>query len=127
VLASVSAIGPHCLQRSIVKGKANGVELNALIDTGSSLSFTNQSLVKQCGIHMGPYFGRISMANSSMLSEINGHCKVDVEMEGYTCNDVEMFIMKDLCSDVLISHDILKSHSFVEIAFHGDKPQPQNL
>jgi hypothetical protein len=43
-------------------------------------------------------------------------------MEGYTYNDVEMLIMNNLWSDVLIGHDILKSHSSVEIAFHGDKP-----
>jgi hypothetical protein len=121
MLASVSAIAPCCLQRSIVKGKVNGVELNTLIDPGSSLSFINRSLVKKCGIQVGPYFGRILMANSPMLSEIKGHCIVDVEMEGHTC-DVEMLVMQDICSDVLIGHDILKRHSSVEIAFHGDKP-----
>jgi hypothetical protein len=57
-----------------------------------------------------------------MLSETEGHCKVDIETDGYTYKNVEMLIVKNLCSDVLIGHDILKSHSSVEIAFHGDKP-----
>jgi hypothetical protein len=96
MLASVSVVAPCCLQISIVKGKGNGVELNALIDTGSSLSFINQSLVKKCGIQVVPYFGRILVGNFSMLSEIKGHCKVVVEMEGYTCNDIEMLILKNL-------------------------------
>jgi hypothetical protein len=54
VLASVSAIALCCLQRFIIKGKVNGVELNTLIDTGSPLSFIYESLVKKCGIQMGP-------------------------------------------------------------------------
>jgi hypothetical protein len=86
MLASVSAIAPHCLQRSIIKGEVNGVELNALINTGSSLSFINQSLVKKCGIQLGPYFIRISMANSSMLSEIKGHGGIKAENKGRNCS-----------------------------------------
>jgi hypothetical protein len=32
MMASASAIAPRCLQRSVVKGKVNGVDLNALIN-----------------------------------------------------------------------------------------------
>ncbi|GFS56547.1 retrovirus-related Pol polyprotein from transposon opus [Trichonephila clavipes] len=32
------------------------------------------------------------------------------------------FVMKDLCSDVLIGHDILNRHSSVEIGFDGNRP-----
>jgi hypothetical protein len=55
MLASVSLIAPCCLQRSIVKGKLNGVELIALIDTDSSLSFINQSLIKKHAIKWGHF------------------------------------------------------------------------
>jgi hypothetical protein len=108
---SFLAAKPNCLLKSVVEIKVNRAKLNALIDTGSSLSFTNDSLVKKCHIQVLPYFGRIALANSSLFTEIVGQCKVEVEMEGYTYSSAVMLIMKNLCSDAIIGHDVLQCHS----------------
>lgn len=121
-IASVSAVSPNCLKKSIVKIKVNGVELDALIDTGSSLSFINYSLVKKCGIKVLPFLGRIAMANSSLSTDITGRCNVEIEIEGHTYNNSTMLIMKNLCSEAIIGHDVLRSHSSVNITFHGRRP-----
>ena len=120
-LAAISGAN-HCLKKSIIKASVNNIQLNALIDTGSSLSFLNEKHVNKCRVKIEPYFGKVSMANSSMVAETVGVCRVNLKIENFTYEDVELLIMKDLCSDVLIGHDILKGHSTVEIGFHGNRP-----
>ncbi|GFY16815.1 retrovirus-related Pol polyprotein from transposon opus [Trichonephila clavipes] len=112
----------HCLQKSIIKALVNNIQLSALIDTGSSLSFLNEKHVAKCKLKVEPYLGKISMANSSMVTETDGVCKVNLKIENFTYQNVELLVMKDLCSDVLIGHDILNRHSSVEIGFDGNRP-----
>ncbi|GFX32209.1 putative retrovirus-related pol polyprotein from transposon opus [Trichonephila clavipes] len=66
----------HSLQKSIIKALVNNIQLSALIDTGSSLSFLNEKHVAKCKLKVEPYLGKISMANSSMVNETEGVCKV---------------------------------------------------
>ncbi|GFW99881.1 retrovirus-related Pol polyprotein from transposon opus [Trichonephila clavipes] len=112
----------HCLQKSIIKALVNNIQLSALIDTGSSLSFLNEKHVAKCKLKVEPYLGKISMANSYMMTETEGVCKVNLKIENFTYQIVELLVMKDLCSDVLIGHDILNRHSSVEIGFDGNRP-----
>ncbi|GFV79415.1 retrovirus-related Pol polyprotein from transposon opus [Trichonephila clavipes] len=114
----------HCLQKSIIKALVNNIQLSALIDTESSLSFLNEKHVAKCKLKVEPYLGKISMANSSMVTETEGVCKVNLKIENFTYQNVELLVMKDLCSDVLIGHDILNRHSSVEIGFDGNRPPP---
>ncbi|GFS64928.1 putative retrovirus-related pol polyprotein from transposon opus [Trichonephila clavipes] len=120
-LAAISG-STHCLQKSIIKALVNNIQLSALIDTGSSLSFLNEKHVAKCKLKVEPYLGKISMANSSMVTETEGVCKVNLKIENFTYQNVELLVMKDLCSDVLIGHDILNRHSSVEIGFDGNRP-----
>ncbi|GFT42720.1 retrovirus-related Pol polyprotein from transposon opus [Trichonephila clavipes] len=62
----------HCLQKSIIKALVNNIQLSALIDTGSSLSFLNEKHAAKCKLKVEPYLGKISMANSSMVTETEG-------------------------------------------------------
>lgn len=120
-LASVSAAASNYLRKSIVESKVNGVKLNALINTGSSLSFINYLLLRNVISRM-PYLGRITMANSSLSTEIIDRCNVKLEMKGHTYSEVEMLVMKNFCSDAIIGHDTLQSHSLVDIVFQGRRP-----
>ncbi|XP_046407451.1 uncharacterized protein LOC124172088 [Ischnura elegans] len=112
---------PLCLQKSMTKVLINGVELNALIDTGSSLSFLNERFVERCGIVVKPYSGKITMANSSLSSDVTGCGTLTLKIQTYTYANIKVLIMKNLCADFLIGHDLLKSHSSVEIEFHGEQ------
>ncbi|GFU83676.1 retrovirus-related Pol polyprotein from transposon opus [Trichonephila clavipes] len=62
------------------------------------------------------------MTNSSMVPETEGVCKANLKIKNFTYQNVELLVMKDLCSDVLIGHDILNRHSSVEIGFDGNRP-----
>lgn len=121
ILASLSS-ALSSLQKSLVPVLVNGVKLNALIDTGSSLSFINLRHVITCQLQIAPYLGKITMANSSMTSEIAGRCIVSIEVQAHHYERIEVLVMKNLCADFLIGHDILKYHSSLIINFSGDKP-----
>lgn len=121
ILASLSS-APSCLQKSIITVTVNGVELQALIDTGSSLSFINLRHVTTCQLKMEPYTGKITMANSTITSEIAGRCIISITFQGHLHNSIEVLVMKDLCADFLIGHDLLKNHSSLIINFSGKKP-----
>jgi len=121
MLASLSS-APSCLQKSLVTVRVNGVELHALIDTGSSLSFINLRHVTTCQLKIKPHLGKITLANSAMTSDIAGRCVVNIKVLSHRYDNIEVLIMKDLCADLLIGHDILKNHSSLIINFSWNKP-----
>lgn len=88
----------------------NGVELNALIDTGRSLGFLNEGFVKKCRLIIKPYPDKITM-NKLFELDVTGCGSLTLKMQIYTYSDIEILIMKNLCADFLIAHDLLKSDS----------------
>ncbi|KAL1446069.1 hypothetical protein WDU94_006611, partial [Cyamophila willieti] len=122
VTASITAASPRSLQRSVIDITVNNVPLKALVDTGSSLSFINRALLKKCRITPFPYHSKISMANSSLSTDITGQCKINLRVADNSYKDVTFLIMSNLCCDVLIGHDVLQCHAALEVQFHGPLP-----
>ena len=113
------------LKRSIIKILVNGIELTALIDTGSSLSFIHQQWVKKCQLRVQHYLGKITMANSSLISDIAGRCFLNLQIDAHSYPNVEVLVMNNLCVDFLIGLDILTNHSSLAIDFKGNRPPLQ--
>ena len=99
----------------------NGVELEGLIDTGSSLTFLNERLAEICKVKVKPYHGKITLANSALSTDIAGCSMVSLQMQDHTYPNFQVLIMKNLCTDFLIGHDLLTSHSSLEIEFQGNR------
>ena len=64
------------------------------------------------------------MANSLLSFDITGWCSMTVKLQTYVFKNVEVLVMKNLCTDFLIGHDLPKNHSSVEIEFKGKKNLP---
>lgn len=62
------------------------------------------------------------MANSSLSSDFKRCGKVTVKLDEHVYNDVRVPIMKYLCEDFIIGHDIMKDHSLIEIQCNGERP-----
>ena len=45
------------------------------------------------------------MANSLLSFDITGWCSVTVKLQTYVFKNVEVLVMKNLCTDFLIGHD----------------------
>ena len=122
---TITASSPNCLSKAVTPVKINGTSFSCLIDTGSSLSFINRSLVNLCNIKTKPFSGSVSMAATGLSASIHSCCTVNLEMLGKCYKDVQLLALEGLCADVLIGHDFLKNHSAIEISFGGALPPLQ--
>ena len=79
----------------------NGNTLSALIDTGSSDSFINQTVAEQLKLKIHPSKQDISMALTSLKTHV--FADIDLNQHVYTCT--RLGVLKDLCSDILVGHE----------------------
>ena len=120
VISAITAVSsPQSLQKAIVPVEINNIKCLALIDTGSSSSFLDSSLVSKCHALKLPSTERITMASSSLFSTVDGSCHVDLKLQGHVYTNARLLVMKNLCTDVIIGHDILSTHSSLEMRFGG--------
>ncbi|XP_054259721.1 uncharacterized protein LOC128984427 [Macrosteles quadrilineatus] len=118
---------PSCLSKAVVPVQLNGVDAYALIDTGSSGSFINQSSALRFNIPVIPCNGgEVSMASTTLRSSIKGYCKINLKLQDHTYKNVVFSVLTNLCSDIIIGHDILKRHSSLQVQF-GGKESPLNI
>ena len=121
-LATMAGTSPLCLQKSVCSSRINGVSVQALIDTGSSDNFVNQSVVEKLKLTVYPEQGNVSMADTSSLSTVLGSCKVELELGVEIYHDVKLQVLPSLCSDIVLGHQLLRNHSCLEMQFGGDRP-----
>lgn len=60
------------------------------------------------------------MASTTLRSSVEGQCRINLQLQGYEYKNILVCILSDLCSDIIIGHDILKRHSSVNVQFGGD-------
>lgn len=117
----ISAAAPISLRKAMVTAFIKGVRAEALIDTGSSLSFVNEDFANLCQLKKRHCEQTISMASLSHKSQVNGSTLQNVRIGDNIYNNVNLLIVKNLCADVIIGHDVLESHSTLEFKFGGPK------
>lgn len=71
--------------------------------------------MRQVGNVSGSWKG--CMADASFSSSILGQCTVDLELRGETYQGVKLKVLPSLCSDIILGHAILESHSALEMYF----------
>ena len=119
VIASSSS--PPSLSKAVTPITIDGHKVKALVDTGSSESFIDASIVKAKSLRTFNSKTKIAMATNDHCSHTQGHivCKLKFKDQHY--NEVKLSILPDLCSDVILGHDFLKKHEKVEIPFEGPR------
>ena len=114
-LSTVSTVSPKCLSKTIVPAKVNGLNLQALIDTGSSENFIDAHIVETNKWKIFSCSNQISMATSSLSCRVIGYCMVNLDL----------LVMRNLCCEVVLEHNFLNRHSPLTIPFGGTKPALQ--
>ncbi|GAA48338.1 retrovirus-related Pol polyprotein from transposon opus [Clonorchis sinensis] len=61
------------------------------------------------------------MASTSLSCRTTGYACVSVRYRDTSYNGLKLFVMPNLCTDVLLGHDFLGLHGKVEISFGGDR------
>ena len=106
----ITAAFPHSLSHADVPLSIHGHSLTALIDSCSSDSFMSENIAKMLKLRIKPSTRSISMALSTMNTKILGYCEIVLKLYGHDYKNVRLSLLKDLCSDVILSHDFQKQH-----------------
>lgn len=124
--AMLSAASPGGLRKVTVTAVVSGHELQALVDTGSTESFISERCVRELGLQVLPASGKVSMAATSLSSNIRGCCVESLSVQDCEYSDVRLSVLPYLCSDIILGHDFLSQHQKVSVDFGGSKP-PLNV
>jgi len=123
-LASViSASIPAALAKATTKVVINGVEVDRLVDSGSTESFIHPNLVKQHSLKVTPSNCRVSMAFSSLSTQTEGCCTVNLTLCGRDYHNVCLVVLRGLCADIILGQDFQQKHASVTVKYGGQLPQ----
>ena len=118
----LSAAAPTSLSSAVIRVVVNGVQLHALVDTGSSESFIASTVVRAHNWKVNKNRSRILMASTSLTSYTEGQCFLSLAYRNFFYHNFKFSVLSNLCADVLLGHDFLKLHEKVELPFGGSKP-----
>ena len=105
------------------KIKIKKSKINALIDTGStSCSFIHKHLVTRLKLPIIPAVGEVSMANASSTTKVEGECIVDIQLRKRKYEKVKLYILDNVCAEVILGQDFMEQHKSVVFNFGGSKP-----
>lgn len=121
-IVSANIALPSGLSKATTAVLLNDSKVHALVDTGSSASFISERVARKLKVPIKTGKGMtVTMASTSFSSAIKGIVKVDLKLNEHEYCDVALNVLPDLCSDVILGHDILGRHSSIEIQFGGSK------
>lgn len=119
--ASYSAASPSSLTQSTTSIFINDLRADALIDTGSSMSFINKRVAQDCKLKLKPHKQVINLASLTQTSYVEAICFATITLDKHVYKHQPLLVVNDLCADVIIGHDILKSHKSLELSFGGSR------
>ena len=122
VIATASSRFPYCLSKAVIKVLINDTSANALIDTGSSDSFLDLNFAKEHKFNIFACQGQVSMASTEFSTDFQGYCFINLKMLNETYQKFKIFVLSNLCTDIIVGQDIMKHHDRVNITFGGPKP-----
>ena len=121
-LATISAAVPQSLVKSTITVSIKGRDVKALVDSGSSESFIHPKLVEAITLHVHPSSGKISMATSSLSTEVAGYCLADLTHNGRKYSNLHLSVLPGLCADLILGLDFQSQHESVVFELGGSKP-----
>ena len=107
----VTAAFPNSLSHAALPAVIDGVTVTVLIDSCSSDSFINQQVTNRLQLAISPTTRNISMALTTLKTDVNGCCTTDITLNDRTYSNVKLSVLKVLCSDIILEHDFQKRHN----------------
>jgi len=122
--AVLMEIKDKCLSdaHSKLNMSVNGVEANALVDNGITLSHVSDRLVKRLKLTLERSDHCVGLAAKGLNSQSLGTCEITVNLCGQVYGNVRVTVLKDLLTDVVLGQDFMQRHQNVNIHFGGSRP-----
>ena len=110
------------LNQAIVNAEVHGSVFKTLVDTGSSKSFVNKEVAKNFKVERNPIPFNVGMAQGSKTCQITDFCEVDISLMDNKYHRVKLYVMKNMCNDIILGRDFLQEHQRVVFEFKGKLP-----
>ena len=115
-----TGISPATLNVSL-KYAGSNEQLQAMIDTGSTVSFISASTTAKCGLNVRSKRKITALANGdSLITSATAKAKIEVNQMTY---HVLFTVAKHLVADVTLGLDVLRQHHSVRLELGGDRPE----
>ncbi|CAH0722676.1 unnamed protein product, partial [Brenthis ino] len=116
---AISAASPLSLRSATIPIMVNEYKADALVDTGSSVSFINASVARIMKLHKKPCKQTVNLASLNQVSFAEGVCFATITMNKHTYKQTLLLVVDNLCADVIVGHDLLKHHSSIHFNLGG--------
>ncbi|CAH0715199.1 unnamed protein product, partial [Brenthis ino] len=116
---AISAASPLSLRSATIPIMVNEYKADALVDTGSSVSFINASGARIMKLHKKPCKQTVNLASLNQVSFAEGICFATITMNKHTNKQTPLLVVDNLCADVIVGHDLLKHHSSIYFNLGG--------
>ncbi len=113
---------PTSLSKSLASVDINGLKVKALIDTRSTESFIDPSLVEKAALIVHPSSSTVSMATSLSSAKISGTCTVDLSYQERRYENLHLSVLPGLCADLILGLDFQTRHESVVFKYGGSEP-----
>ena len=108
-----------CLSHAIVDSVINGRKFSTLVDTGSSKSYIDYSIACALNLKICPSSLEVGFAQASVKRQAMGICFVDLHLNNRLYKNVELYVLEDLCSHLLLGKDFQQKHKRVVFELNG--------
>ena len=99
----------------------NGLFVNALVDSGSTDNFINPKQVERLSLTILPSRETVSMASSSLSAKMKGYCSATIVLHNQTYENVKLYVLPNLCADVILGQNWQSNHESVTIKYGGER------
>ena len=106
---------------SIAKVEVNKQFFDALLDTGSSKNYIDNKLVDELGLETTECNMLITLASSINKINITKKCIINITVNDKQYEQVQLFILSNLCHPLILGIEFLSLHKSVTFTFEGNK------
>lgn len=121
-LATATTAAPSALSTATCKVYIKGTKIDGLIDSGSTDSFIHPDLTKRLHLTIHPNNRPITMASASLSAKARGFCNVELRLKERVYQNVRLFILPELCANIILGEDFQEQHESVTFNYGGNLP-----
>ena len=114
----------HPLAQSMQNVMINNQKVMATADSASSSSFIHPTCAKNLNLTLIPIYQdyEVGMASKSLKATASHCCDVQLNLKGRDYKNVRLFVLPNLCTNVILGLDFLSRHKSITLNYGGVEP-----